>query len=307
MSDVLSGFASVALIIFTGWMLGRSGILGASGGKVLNQVVFWVAMPCLLISTLADGDSTHILGKPFLVAAASALLTGILYVLLARPLLGQRGPELVSGAMASSYNNVANLGIPIVVAVVGDPTVAVPALLFQIAGYAPLCLSIFDTMTRSAGSHWWTPLKNPMTIAAVIGITLSLLPWNPPHVIMDPIHQIGHAAIPLALIVFGISMYGAPMLRRGISPRRAVALASVLKLVVHPALAFGAAVLLGLENQALLAAVVVAALPTAQNVFIFSSRYARHVGTGLVQARDCALVTSMACVPVILLITLALR
>ena len=46
----------------------------------------------------------------------------------------------------------------------------------------------------------------------------------------------------------------------------------------------------------------IAALPTAQNVYTFSSRF----GRGTVQARDSAVVTTLACVPVVLVIAVLL-
>ena len=78
---------------------------------------------------------------------------------------------------------------------------------------------------------------------------------------------------------------------------------SVLKNIGQPVAAYViAAFALGMEGQALLAAVVIAALPTAQNVYTFSSRFDR----GTVQARDSAVVTTLACVPVILVIAVFL-
>ncbi|WP_448852062.1 AEC family transporter [Corynebacterium sp. 335C] len=307
MTDILSGFASVALIVLAGWFVGRSGILPKGGGAALNLVVFWVALPAMLIHTLATTDTSHVLGVPLAVAAISALASAVVYHVLARLLLGQKGAERVVGGMAASYNNVANLGVPIAAAVLGDPLVVVPALLFQIGLYSPATLTVLDVLTSRHGRIDWrsiilSPLRNPMALGAIGGLTLGHLPFAPPAVIMDPLEMLGHAAVPMALLTFGISMYGAPVLRRGVSPRKAVLLSSVLKLTAHPFFAWLAGVAFGLEGTALLAVVVVAALPTAQNVFTFSLRY----GIGSVQARDSGFVTTLACVPVILLIAAVL-
>ena len=59
-------------------------------------------------------------------------------------------------------------------------------------------------------------------------------------------------------------------------------------------LLLGAAV--GLTGEALLAAVVIAGLPTAQNVFTYAVRYDR----GVVLARESVLVTTILSVPVVL-------
>ena len=55
---------------------------------------------------------------------------------------------------------------------------------------------------------------------------------------------------------------------------------------------------LGLQSVELLAVTVVAALPTAQNVFTFAVRY----GQAEVLARDAIFVSTLGSVPVLLLI-----
>ncbi|MBP2331827.1 AEC family transporter [Corynebacterium freneyi] len=306
--QILTGFGSVAVIITIGWLVGRAGVLGKSGGYALNMVVYWVAMPCMLLHTLATSDTGAALGSAFAVAAGSALTVAAIYMLIARPLVGQQEPERVVGAMSSSYNNVANLGIPIATAVLHDATAIVPALIFQIAFYAPICLTVLDILTSRHGRldlrrTLMTPLKNPIFVGAALGLAAGTLPDGVPTVLASPIGLLGQAAVPMALLAFGIGLHGAAVLRKGTSPRRAVVLSSVLKNLGQPLMAwFIASVLLGMEGHALLAAVVIAALPTAQNVYTFSSRF----GRGTVQARDSAVVTTLACVPVVLVIALLL-
>lgn len=306
--QILTGFGTVAVIITIGWLVGRAGVLGKSGGYALNMVVYWVAMPCMLLHTLATSDTGAALGSAFAVAAGSALTVAAIYMLIARPLVGQRGPERVVGAMSASYNNVANLGIPIATAVLHDATAIVPALIFQIAFYAPICLTVLDILTSRHGRldlrrTLMTPLKNPIFVGAALGLAAGVLPDGLPTVLDSPIGLLGQAAVPMALLAFGIGLHGAAVLRKGTSPRRAVVVSSVLKNLGQPLVAwFIASVLLGMEGHALLAAVVIAALPTAQNVYTFSSRF----GRGTVQARDSAVVTTLACVPVVLVIALLL-
>jgi malonate transporter and related proteins len=55
----------------------------------------------------------------------------------------------------------------------------------------------------------------------------------------------------------------------------------------------------GLAGHNLLAVTVIAALPTAQNIFTFALRYDR----GVILARDMIFVTTVLSVPVILIIT----
>ncbi|MEJ5920004.1 MULTISPECIES: AEC family transporter [unclassified Corynebacterium] len=308
MTEILTGFGSVALIIAVGWLVGRSGVLGKNGGITLNMVVFWVAMPCMLVHTLATSDTSAVFGLPFYVAAGSALTVAIFYLLIAAPLLKQRGADAVVGAMSSSYNNVANLGIPIAIAVLHDATSVVPALIFQIAFYAPFCLTILDVLTSSQGSlnlgrSLLSPLKNPIFLSAIIGLTINATGVTLPTMVETPVSLLGQAAVPMALLAFGVSLHGMPFLRNGVSPRRAVAVSSFAKNIGQPAAAWLiASQLFGMSGHTLLSAVVIAALPTAQNVYTFSTRYGRNT----IQARDSGVVTTLACVPVVVVIALLL-
>ncbi|MCY4668854.1 MAG: AEC family transporter, partial [Rhodococcus sp.] len=211
-------------------------------------------------------------------------------------------------ALSASYVNSANLGIPIAVFVLGDATFVAPLLLFQIVVYSPIALTILDlTALRGADAEKLSlidtvtaPFKNPIVLAGAAGLIVALIGWVPPRPLMQPFELIGATSVPGALLAFGLSLYGVRVLEKGSSPRRDVALASTLKIVVQPVLAYLMAhFLLGIDGHQLFAIVVVSTLPTAQNVFIYASRYRR----GTVLARDSAFVTTLASIPAIALVT----
>jgi predicted permease len=153
-------------------------------------------------------------------------------------------------------------------------------------------LSLIDTVTA--------PFKNPIVLAGAAGLIVALVGWSPPRPLMQPFELIGATSVPGALLAFGLSLYGVRVLEKGSSPRRDVALASTLKIVVQPVLAYLMAhFLLDIDGHQLFAIVVVSTLPTAQNVFIYASRYRR----GMVLARDSAFVTTLASIPAIALVT----
>ncbi|QDQ98750.1 AEC family transporter [Tomitella fengzijianii] len=304
MSGVLSGFVVIFVVIAVGYLLGRRGTLGDQGRIVLTRLVFYVATPALLIDVVAHADLQTLFSSGLAVAAGTAFAVAVVYAVVARYVLRRAGPEVMVGAMASSYLNGGNLGIPIAVFVLGDASYVAPVMLFQIIVYAPIALTVLDvTTTGRPGSLRGVAasiVRNPIALGGIAGLVLSAAHWLPPEPIMDSISLLGGAAVPGALMAFGLSLSGAQVLKKGTSPRRDVAVASLLKAVAQPVLAyllgrFG----LGLDGHVLFAVVVVAALPTAQNVFIYASRY----GRGMVLARDAALVTTIAAVPVILVVT----
>ncbi|MEF3007359.1 AEC family transporter, partial [Pseudomonas aeruginosa] len=73
-----------------------------------------------------------------------------------------------------------------------------------------------------------------------------------------------------------------------------VLIASVLKLLVMPAVAWGVALAFALPPEQVLIVVTLAALPTAQNVFNFAQRY----GVGEILSRDVVFISTLGCLPV---------
>lgn len=90
---------------------------------------------------------------------------------------------------------------------------------------------------------------------------------------------------------------------RGVSGRGDLWLAVVWKLAVMPGLAIAVGLGAGLSGAQLLVPVVTAGLPTAQNVFMYASRY----GVGKDLARDAVLLTTAGFVPVVLIAAAILR
>lgn len=307
MSGVLEGFTVIFVVIALGYLLAHFDVLGEHGQVVLSRLVFFVATPALLFVTLARSDLSVVLSPTLAVAGTTALLVGALYFAIATMALKRTVPDATIGALASSYVNAANLGIPIAVFVLGDANFVAPLLLFQIMIYTPIAVTILDISTEvdrvSLARTVTTPLRNPLVLAGAAGLILSITGIRLPEALIQPFQLVGNASVPGALLAFGLSLHGARVLRKGISPRRDVAVATIFKMALQPLLGFlMAKFVFGLDGHELFAIVVVSALPTAQNVFVFASRYRRAE----VLARDTAFVTTLVSIPVIAIVTFVL-
>jgi hypothetical protein len=304
---VLAGFFVVWAIILVGMFVGRRNILGENARPVLSALTFFVASPALLFETLSKAKLHDVFAAPLLVTAVGAVTTAVLFFGIVRFALKRSLPEALISSMSSSVANSANLGIPIAVFVLGDASYVAPLLIFQLAFFTPLFLMALDATTSS---HRTTPLsfvlmilRNPMIVGTGLGLLVAATGWTVPPLILEPIHLIGGAAIPAMLIAFGMSLNGSKPLQAAAGRRLDALLASFFKLVVHPLVAYlFAHFVLGMQEQALFAAVVTAALPTAQNVFVAASRYR----TGVTVARDTVLITTVVAVPAMIGVALLL-
>lgn len=307
MSGVLSGFAVVWAVIAVGYLVGRTGVLGENARYVLNRLTFFVASPALLFTTLSASEPASVLG-PFLgIAAVSSIATALAFVLVTRWWLRRDLTETTIGAMSASTVNSANLGLPIALYVLGNMEYAAPVILWQLALYSPVCLAILDASTSR---HRTTPLsmlvqtaKNPMIVGSLAGLACAVFDITLPQPLADPIELIAGASIPAMLIAFGISLVGSKPLQASGGRRADTVIATALKLVFQPLVAWAAAQwIFGLDASETFIVVIMAALPTAQNIFVTASRYER----GVILAKDTVLLTTVVAVPAMMLIPLLL-
>jgi malonate transporter len=299
-NGVVDGFVVIGIVIVVGYLLGRSGVLGPSAVEVLSRVAFFVASPALLFVTLSRADLGAVFSASLVVTAVSSSVACLLYLPVG--LLRHRPPgETAVGSMASGYVNAGNLGIPIATYALGNASAVAPVLLFQLTVLAPVFSTVLDLTSGSADGErppllrtLTAPLRNPIALASAAGLIVSATGLRPPAAVLAPVELIGNLAVPAMLLAFGMSLRGAARPGAG-EGGPSLAAVLLLKNLVQPAIALGFGVLLGLQGHALLAVVVCAALPTAQNVFGYAVRF----GQGITLGRDAGLATTVVSAPVL--------
>ena len=306
MSGVLIGFAIIGVVILIGYVVGRAGVLGEHAPFVLSRIVFFVLSPALLFTVLADADIHQLFSSMLAVSAISAVLACLLFAGVALLVFRRKLPEAIIGSVASGYVNANNIGSPVAVYVLGNTAYSAPVILLQLLVLTPITLTILDITTSGKASFRRIvsrPLTNPLIIGSALGVVVSATGLELPDAVMEPFRIVGAAAVPLVLIAFGMSLHGQKLLAPG-SGRRDILLASTIKLAIMPLIAwvFGRFVF-GLDHDQLFAAVVLAGLPTAQNIFVYAQRYER----GVTIARDTVLITTVGSVPVLVLVALLLK
>src|SRR6478609_9075306 len=138
------------MVLLVGYILARTNALGPHGTKVLSTLTFMVGLPSLMFSTIASRHISEVLSQTGLISVVTALCCMALFAL--------------SGAIGRWG--------------VRRTTFVTPIMLFQLALVTPVALTILD-LTDPAGkraSVWSilsTPLRNPVTVAAILGVIVS--------------------------------------------------------------------------------------------------------------------------------------
>ena len=305
MLGVLAGFAVIAAVIAVGYLVGRVRLLGEHAAFVMSRLVFFVLTPCLLFSLLSHADPAVLFSSRLAVSALAAIACFVIFSVVAVFVFRRGAADTVIGALGSGYVNANNIGIPVAAYVLGDAAYSAPVVLVQLLVFAPIALSILDAATSghvSVARVLLQTIRNPLIIASALGTLIAVTGIDLPELVFEPFRLIGAAAVPVVLIGFGMSLSRSRILEAG-SQRRDVILASILKLLVMPLAAFVLArFVFGMAGHELFAIVVLAALPSAQNVFNYAERYDR----GVVLARDTVFITTLLCVPVLLVVALLL-
>jgi len=187
----------------------------------------------------------------------------------------------------------------------GSAAYPAPVILLQLLVFTPITMAILDAVTTARASLWRAIARvatNPIVLGSLLGTLVSVSGIELPPIVLQPAVLIANACVPILLIAYGISLHG----QRVLAPsgrRRDIVLASILKLVAMPVIAWAVAeFVFGLAAHDVLVVTVLAALPTAQNVFNYSQRY--DVGETI--SRDTVFLTTIGCVPVLILVTLLL-
>lgn len=309
MQGVLAGFATIGIIIGLGFLLAQLRILDATALGVLTRVAFYVASPALMITVLGGTDAHRLLSANLVASLGSVAVAATIAVLVVRLLWRREAGDTVIATFCSAYVNAGNLGLPIAAYALGDAAFIAPMLLAQLVVLQPSGLAVLDAITyvpspgisrgRLLLIRLSQPLRNPLAVGSLIGLVLALTGFKLPLIINAPLTLVGGMAVPAMLLAYGISLRLGPRPGSGEPPMQIATLVSI-KLVVQPIAAYLiGAYALGLVGRDLLAVTVIAALPTAQNVFTFAMRYDR----GVILARDMIFVATLLSVPVILIIT----
>lgn len=279
MLGALGGISNIWVVIGVGWLIAHVGVVGQSGRRLMAILAFTVASPALLFGMMARASLEHVFSMTIVVSVLAILATGVLYLVLARALFRPGLGGLVIGCMASMYTNAANFGIPIALALLGDATWAAPILLMQVVVIMPIILGLLDVARMreegqrlSLGHYLVLPFRNPLTVGMAGGLLVNVTGIDLPAPVWAPIDTVAGMAVPLMLMAFGISLRLDPVPGRGEhSPHAWTAV--TLKTVIHPLIAYLLGLAFGMSGHDLYAVVVLAALPSAQNVYVIATRY----------------------------------
>ncbi len=287
MSNVFNTLAPIGLLILAGALL-RQGHFAPSGFfRDLNRLVYWVALPALLLEKTAQvrsggGDALRILGLLLTVTAICVLL-GYLAV------WWRRIPSAAAGTFVQGAfrGNLAYIGLPVLLfsmagqppeAVLAIETAAVLAMAPLIPTYNILAVlvllagrTVTDQRTRPRailGHAIRNVLTNPLLLACATGALLAAGGISLPAFAQRGLSAAGQMALPLSLLAIGASLTVGTL---GQQLPRALGSASI-KVLIAPLIGLLLGGCFGLSGLSLRVAMIFLACPTAVASYVMADQ-----------------------------------
>jgi predicted permease len=269
----------VFAIIVTGWLAGCIGYISRSLADGLVHFAYNVAMPALLIVTIAQEPARNLLEWRFLLAfGGGSILCFALVFLALRAGWGRNLSSSTMCGMTAAMTNTGFVALPILHSIYGQPAVlpAAVATIFVAAVMFPVTVVLLESDrggARGSSTRNVVLLKqivlNPMVLSTLIGLVWAIGGLPIPTPVAAYLNIFAAALTPCALFAIGLGL-SVEGVRSNFTA--SVVLAAV-KLVIMPLAVYGLCVASGLNPLYTIAAVVCAAVPTAKTVFILAGEY----------------------------------
>lgn len=268
------------------------------GGLVWMQFfLIYVSLPCLFYRLIADKPLEQLANWPFILT--TTLCTYCAFALSFAVGMWHARWDMPQGVMqgvAGSYSNIGYMGPPLVLSALGAAASAPVVLIFVfdnllLFSLIPFLMAIGGIEKRSfaatAADIGWKVATHPFNLATVAGVLASYARLELPVALGTIVNWLADAAAPCALFLLGVTVALRPL--RRMPPE--VPILVVIKLVVHPLLVWLLLSALGAFDATwIFAAVVMAALPPALNIFVIATQY----DTGVERASACVLMGTLA-------------
>jgi predicted permease len=263
--------------------LARAGVFSAGMNEGLTRFVFYVAIPAMLFRTLATTALPENVPWRYLAAFYGATFAMFgLGATLAKFGFGWSRRERGIAAISASYSNMVMLGFPLIASAYGDAgtlplfiLIAMQSLLLFPA--TTWMIELYGNDRKANGADTLRMIGrlilNPIILSLILGILANFLEIEINATLTRLLDTVGAAAPACALIALGV---GLAQYKVGGDVRQSLCLV-VVKGIVHPACVWIACRLFAVPALWTQIAVLLAAMPTGINAFIFARNYSIRV------------------------------
>lgn len=264
MHEIIGELLPVFLIIAVGWCVRAANIVSAEAFGQVNRFGYFVLYPAFLFTLSSNADLTAGEAGPFVLGIILGFAVLFALVLLTRPLFGEEGPAFTSVVQGSvRWNGFLLLAAaPALFGPEGPHLIAIafgPLVLIVNTACILVLMRWGTTRAASARAIIDQIVANPLILGCVAGLLAQALNVRDFGPVSSGLNLLGQAAMPIALACVGAGLD----FRAVRAARVKVGFATLVKLVVAPAVMWSAATLCGASPLAAAVAAGIGSTPTA--------------------------------------------
>jgi len=277
---ILNALVPIAFVILLGFAAGKLGCLKAESSKVLAILALEFCLPSLLLYATATMPTAEFeKGRFFLGITLGLLAVYLLALAVAKTVFRMETAPAALQALCTAFPNMAFMGVPLMLAVVGNQAVLSVVVGNLISSFVllPITLTLLEAGRsqhpgRSSGavlrSALLSALRKPLVWLPLLGIIFAFTGIALPDTGLKSLQLIGNATSGVALFAMGLVL-SSERLNLGVRVLTNVAMKNLLQ----PAIMALLAVLLGVTGVYRREMILLGALPTASMTAMFAVSY----------------------------------
>lgn len=283
----MSTFSIIFPLIFlvsAGYLTSSQRFLTKEHITGLSRFTFYISVPAFLFVHMAHADLSHSFNiaslLAFYIPVISIFVVGVLVerFFISRQVQPARHAVFALGA---SYSNTVLVGLPIIIAALGEQVVGTVFMIITFHSALLFALTFLLSACEKGQSFSWrkfakTMLLNPVVLSITAGIAVNVAPFAIPNDVINGLSLLSQPAIACALFVLGANL----AFYKISADWRAASVASVMKLLILPALVyiFGRQYM-QLDKEVLAVVVLLSASPLGVNAYLVANQIQQHQST----------------------------
>jgi len=280
MSDVIGLVLPFFGLIFIGFVVARITREPLEALGWMNTFIIYVALPALFFQLLAKTPFERLTEWGFILGSVASTYI-VFTIMFAGSLLFSGGgiAEATIKALSAAYGNIGYMGPGLALLAFGEEAAVPVALIFCFENIvhfavAPMMMALAGDDDSTAAQLVTGVIRrivlHPFIIATAFGVAAAYVGLRPPLPVERLLSYLSAAAAPCALFAMGVTLALRPLRRVPVE----MAPIAILKLVIHPLLCYVVLSWIGDFSPVwTFSAVLLAALPTATNVFVIAQQY----------------------------------
>ncbi|MBU0529348.1 AEC family transporter [bacterium] len=277
---IINTVSPIFLIVIVGWVLRKIGVIQESFIKQSTKFVFSVTLPVLVFLKLAIVDFGTVFDGKIIILVYSGIFILFFVSWFLAKLFIKRGDGRGVFIQGSFRPNNVIIGLALIMNIFGDEGISITIMILTFLVpldniLSVIALTLFDKSNKrdkAIVESFKSIIMNPVIIAAVVAIIISLLRIPIPTVLINTGDYLAAITLPLALIGVGGTLkikylHKTSLITLG---------ASIIKLIVAPLIATMIGYFIGYTGTNLGIIFILFACPTAIVSFILADTMTPH-------------------------------